>query len=328
MATEQKRILIAGGAGYIGSRLVPALQERGDEVTVVDLCWFGNNLPEGINLIKEDIFNLTVEDVKGYDTIIFLGGLSNDPMAEYSPALNFISNGSSPVHLAYIAKKAGVKKFIYGSSCSVYGFTDSDSVDETFDVNTEFPYGISKLQGETGVQQFADDTFSVISFRQGTLSGYSPRMRFDLFINTMYMKAATTGTITVNNPAIWRPILTIHDAVGAYIKGIDADINISGVFNIASVNKTVGGVAQEIQSHFKKVHDADITIVEKDIFDLRNYRVSTQKVQDTLGVVFKGNVASVLQELDADIGLNFDFNQEAHYNIRVFEKLPKTISLS
>src|SRR5947209_8457949 len=113
------KILITGGAGYIGSALVPKLLERGYEVDVVDLLWFGNQLPDEVKVMKKDIFDLHEEELKQYDQVMFLAGLSNDPMAEFSLAKNFIYNASSPSYLAYIAKRAGVKKFIYASSCSV-----------------------------------------------------------------------------------------------------------------------------------------------------------------------------------------------------------------
>lgn len=324
--TRSKKVLVAGGAGYIGSKLVPALVDEGHDVTVVDLLWFGNHLPKDVTVMEKDILSLTKEDLKGYDVVIFLAGLSNDPMAEFSPALNFLSNGGYPTYLAYTAKQAGVPKYIYGSSCSVYGHTDSDQVNETTVVNTQFPYGVSKLQGEVGVNQLVDKSFSAISFRQGTLSGFSPRMRFDLFINTMYMKAATEGVITVNNPAIWRPILAIEDAAKAYLVAVN-DSHTDGVFNLASVNKTVGEVAKEIQEHFKTVHNKDVEIDEKDIFDLRNYRVSAAKAINQLGLSFEGTVGSILSDLDKNIGVDYDFDQDENYNIRVFEKLPKSISL-
>src|SRR5580765_4295245 len=150
------KILIAGGAGYIGSALIPRLQERG---YIVDV---------------KDIFDLHEDELKEYDEVIFLAGLSNDPMAEFSPAKNFVYNASSPSYLAYIAKRAGVKKFIYASSCSVYGYTVNELYDESSPAVSNYPYGISKLQGEQAVVQMADKNFSVIAFRQGTVSGYSP----------------------------------------------------------------------------------------------------------------------------------------------------------
>jgi nucleoside-diphosphate-sugar epimerase len=174
------KILIAGGAGYIGSALVPKLQERGYTIDVVDLLWFGNNLPENVRIIQKDIFELHEDELKEYEQVIFLGGLSNDPMAEFSPAKNFIYNASSPSYLAYISKRAGVQKFIYASSCSVYGYTVNELYDESAPAVSNYPYGISKLQGEQAVLRMADDKFSVICFRKGTVSGYSPRMRLDL----------------------------------------------------------------------------------------------------------------------------------------------------
>ena len=128
-------------------------------------------------------------------------------MAEFSPKDNYISNASAPSYLAYIAKKVGVKKFIFADSCSVYGYTQNELYDESSSVTCQYPYGVSKLQGETGVLQLMDENFSVICLRQGTVSGYSPRMRFDLIVYTMFKSAVSTGEIIVNNPAIRRPIL-------------------------------------------------------------------------------------------------------------------------
>ncbi len=113
------RLLIAGGAGYIGSALIPRLLARGYMVDVVDLFWFGNYLPSEAGIVSKDLFDVTVEDLKDYDQVIFLAGLSNDPMAEFSPSKNFIYNAAAPAYLAYTAKKAGVKRYIYASSCSV-----------------------------------------------------------------------------------------------------------------------------------------------------------------------------------------------------------------
>src|SRR6202167_247781 len=236
------KILVAGGAGYLGSVLIPKLLERGYKVDVVDLFWFGNQLPRQAGILNKDIFHLTVEDLEPYDQVIFLAGLSNDPMAEFSPSKNFIFNAAAPAYLAYTAKKAKVKRYIYASSCSVYGYTENELFDETRPVASSYPYGISKLQGEQAALQLVDDNFSVISLRKGTISGYSPRMRLDLIINTMFKSAMRERTITINNPSIWRPILSIQDAVTAYTRAIETNHKISGVFNVASGNYTVGEV--------------------------------------------------------------------------------------
>ena len=180
------KILIAGGAGYIGSVMIPKLLERGYDVSVIDLFWFGNHLPKEVAIVHKDIFDLQAADVRGFDQVIFLGGLSNDPMAEYSPSKNFIYNAAAPAFLGYVAKAAGAKRFIYAGSCSVYGYTVNELYDETQPAVSNYPYGISKLQGEQAVMQMQDKDFSVIAFRQGTVSGYSPRMRLDLVVNTMF----------------------------------------------------------------------------------------------------------------------------------------------
>ncbi|MFC1543084.1 NAD-dependent epimerase/dehydratase family protein [Candidatus Neomarinimicrobiota bacterium] len=315
------KILVAGGAGYLGSRLVPNLLDHGYQVTVIDLLWFGSTLPEGANVIQKDVFDINEADLQGIDRVIFLAGLSNDPMADYSPSMNFISNASGPSYLAFIAKRAGVSRFIYADSCSIYGYTVNELYDEESPTTSTYPYGISKLQGEFGVMQLADDNFSVICLRQGTVSGYSPRMRFDLIVNTMFMTAMTENKITVNNPAIWRPILGMRDATNAYLRAIQADMGISGVFNVASGNYTVGEVGDSVWSYVKDRHGTDVKLMINDLQDFRNYKVSNQKVQDILGVRFQDTIESILNDLNARFDSAFDYNNDIYYNIRVFRKI-------
>ncbi len=317
------KILIAGGAGYIGSVLIPKLLERGYDVDVIDLFWFGNHLPKEVGTINKNIFDLTEEDVKGYEQVIFLAGLSNDPMAEFSPAENFISNGSAPPFLAYIAKKAGVKRFIYAGSCSVYGYTVNELYDETSPAVSAYPYGISKLQGENAIMQMQDDKFSVIALRQGTVSGYSPRMRLDLVVNTMFKFALTDGAITVNNPAIWRPILAIKDAATAYTRAIEANQDISGVFNVASGNYTVGEIGDLVQSGVKKYLDKDVKLKIKHIQDYRNYKVSIEKANKVLSFHPKHGVESIIEDLVRNHEKFEDFANPNYYNIQVFKALSK-----
>src|SRR5437899_5687886 len=133
------RLLIAGGAGYVGSVLIPKLLDRGYQVDVVDLFWFGNELPPETGALQKDIFNLSVKDLEPYDQVIFLAGLSNDPMAEFSPSKNFIFNAAAPAYLAYTAKKAKVKRYVYASSCSVYGYTENELYDESRPVSSTYP---------------------------------------------------------------------------------------------------------------------------------------------------------------------------------------------
>lgn len=315
------RILIAGGAGYIGSALIPKLQERGYTIDVIDLLWFGNYLPSDVKVMQKDIFDLHEDELKEYDEVIFLAGLSNDPMAEFSPAKNFVYNASSPSYLAYISKRAGIKKFIYASSCSVYGYTLNELYDETAPAISNYPYGISKLQGEEGVLKMADKDFSVICFRKGTVSGYSPRMRLDLIVNTMFKTAVQDGMITVNNPSIWRPILSIDDAVSGYIRGIESANGISGVFNLSSGNYTVGEVADLVKEAVELKMGIKVKLNIKNINDFRNYKVSTDKAVTTLSFKPKHDVTAILNNLIENLDKFKDFENPNYYNIRVFKKI-------
>src|ERR1700746_3306990 len=312
------RLLVAGGAGYLGSVLIPKLLERSYKVDVVDLFWFGNHLPRQVGVLNKDIFQLTVEDLEPYSQVLFLAGLSNDPMAEYSPSKNFIFNAAAPAYLGYIAKNAKVKRYIYASSCSVYGYTENELGDETKPVSSSYPYGISKLQGEQAVMQLCDKDFSVISLRKGTISGYSPRMRLDLIINTMFKTAMRDRTITVNNPSIWRPILSIEDAATAYIRAIAAEQNISGIFNIASGNYTVGEVADLIKSAVDERLGLRINLSMKHIQDFRNYKVSVKKAATVMSFHATGTVKSIVGNLIDNKEQFDDWDNPAYSNIQAF----------
>lgn len=314
------RILVTGGAGYIGSVLVPMLADHGYEVDVVDLLWFQNHLPDEIRVRRGDLFDCTVDDFAGYDQVIFLAGLSNDPMAEFSPSLNFISNAALPSYLAYTAKKAGVWRFIYASSCSVYGYTVNQLYDEDSPVTCAYPYGISKLQGERGVLQLQDESFSTIALRQGTVCGYSPRMRFDLIVNTMYKSALCDGGVTINNASIWRPILDVRDTATAFLRAVQADRSVSGVFNVAYDNFTVGQIGDMVREAVETLVGRRIKITIKNVQDFRNYKVTCERARLMLGFLPKYSVADIIRSLHEHVDEYDDFSREEFYNIRVFQR--------
>lgn len=317
------KILIAGGGGYIGSALIPKLLERGYSIDVVDLFWFGDHLPENVVRIKKDIFDLKSQEMEKYDQVIFLAGLSNDPMAEFSPGKNFISNAAAPAYLGYIAKQAGVKRYIYASSCSVYGYTEDKLYDEQSPAISNYPYGISKLQGEQAVMQMADKNFSFISLRQGTVSGYSPRMRLDLIVNTMFKTAMSDKVITINNPAIWRPILCIHDAVTAYTRAVEANEGISGIFNVASGNFTVGEVGDLVKTCIQENMNMEVKLNIKHIQDYRNYKVSIQKARNVLSYKPRYDIDAIVKDLIKNYEKFKDFKNPYYFNIQIFKKLDK-----
>jgi nucleoside-diphosphate-sugar epimerase len=316
------KILLAGGCGYVGTMLYNHLKEKQHDITIVDLQWFGNKT-NCDKVIKKDIFDLKQEDIIGFDTVVFIAGLSNDPMADFSPSENFIQNSACPSYLAYISKKAGVKKFVYASSCSVYGFSDdrfSIEEDPTF---TQHPYGISKLQGERGVLQIADDNFKVIALRKGTVCGYSPRMRLDLVLNIMFKHAITTGTITVNNPEIWRPILSIQDAVQAYTNAIEIEAP-SDTYNICSDNYQIKELAQIVKEEIEKSFpEKTININSLNVQDVRNYKVSCEKANKSLNFIPYFKTEHILKDLIENYNKFSDFDNDVYYNINTFKNIVK-----
>lgn len=318
-----KKILLAGGAGYIGTELCKRLMKIDYDITVIDNLWFGNNLDPKIKLIKKDIFQVTYKELVDFDVVIFLAGVSNDPMAEFSPSENFIQNAACPAYLSYESKRAGVKRFIYASSCSVYGYTVDELYDENSPTTCSYPYGISKLQGENGVMQLVDNDFSVISLRQGTVCGYSDRMRFDLVVNTMFKNAMLHNEITVNNPSIWRPIFHIQDACTAYIRAIQAPDNISGIFNVASDNYTLGQIGDIVSVEMSKLLNKEVKMHINDVKDFRNYKVSIQHAKLALGFTPAYNVKDIIHDLFQHVGSISNLESDKYYNIKIFESLGK-----
>jgi nucleoside-diphosphate-sugar epimerase len=321
MSYRKKKILIAGGGGYIGTELSNDLDMRGHDVTVVDLFWFGNYLNDNIKIMNKNLMELKEEDVSEYDAVVFLAGLSNDPMANFSPSKNFIENAAAPTYLAFISKQAGIPRFVYASSCSVYGFTDNEVMDEESPVNPQYPYGISKLQGEYAIMKMADEAFRPIAMRKGTVGGWSARMRFDLVVNTMTKYALSQGKITVHNPNLWRPLIDIRDVVTAYRKAIMCSQNISEVFNICGENYTIGRLANDVVNEFAKI-GTKIDVEVQSRPDVRNYLASNTKAKRMLEFTPEfepaDSIQQILQHVEKE---NIDLGDKRHYNIQTFMDL-------
>ena len=315
-----KKILVAGGAGYIGSRFCNELSNDYD-ITVIDLFWFGDHLVDNIKRIKKDIAELRVDDLKDFDAVVFLGGLSNDPMAQFRPDLNFNGNSSIPTYLAYISKQAGIKRFICASSCSVYGFTDNQTLTEEDFVKPTYAYGISKLQCESGLMILEDENFRPIMFRKGTVGGFSPRMRYDLVVNTMIMSGITKGKITVNSANLWRPLIDIRDAIQGYRLALEADLSISGVFNLSGFNFTIGELGTMITKELNdRGYNVELEILEN--LDIRNYKVSTNKIETQLGYKPRYTPTDTIKELFEKIDFSkYDFSTQEFYNIEIFKEV-------
>jgi nucleoside-diphosphate-sugar epimerase len=193
--------------------------------------------------------------------------------------------------------------------------------DEESPAVSNYPYGISKLQGEYSVLQMKDQNFSVIAFRQGTVSGFSPRMRLDLIVNTMFKSALQNKEIIVNNPSIWRPVLSIFDVTNAYIRAVEANYDISGVFNISSGNYTVGEVADLVKETMEEQMDIKVNLNIRNIQDFRNYKVSIEKAMKVLSYKPNHDVKDIVINLVKNFDHFKDIDNPRYYNIHVFKSL-------
>ena len=208
------KILVTGTEGYLGALLAPILIERGHDVTGVDVGFYKSgylynargNQPR---TIVKDIRHLSLDDVKGHDAIVHMAELSNDPAGELAPNITYDINHKGSVRLAQLAKEAGVRRFIYMSSCSVYGVASGDaSMTEESPVNPQTAYAVCKTLCERDIQPMADSTFSPVFFRNATAFGASPRQRFDLVVNNLCGLAWTTKEIKMTSDGTpWRPLV-------------------------------------------------------------------------------------------------------------------------
>jgi nucleoside-diphosphate-sugar epimerase len=317
------RVLITGGAGYIGSVLTPMLIDRGDRIRVVDAGWFGlGHVDERAELIEGNILDFDRSWLDGIDAVVHLAGLSNDPMAAFSPALNYMLNATGPALVAEAAKERGIARFVFASTCSVYGMDDSSEAAEERPTKPAFPYAISKLMAERLFACLEDKAFRPIVLRKGTVVGWSPRMRFDLVVNTMVKTAVTEGTIRINDPALWRPLIDVQDACRAYIQALDADLAIAGTFNIAGQNYKIGRLAEQVRdalAEFGVV--ATLEILNQR--DLRSYRVNTAKADQVLHFRAAESVAATVRGIMrnlVDHSLT-DFENPRYYNIQRMKQL-------
>lgn len=293
-------IIITGGSGYIGSKLVPYLAGLGHNITVIDRCYFGNNLwsHPNVELREVDIFDTTADDYFGYDAIVHLAGLSNDPMANFNPADNYIQNLAATSFLAYAAKQARIDKFIFAGSCSVYGRSNEPLLTEQSIAGCDFPYGLSKLQAEHSLMHLSDDRFKIVMLRQATVFGWAPRMRTDLVVNTMTKTAVLENKIYVNAPTLCRPLIHIDDLCRVYGKVLENDV--PQVMNVSMHNFTLLEIAEQVKDALKDQLPG-LTIENKNISDLRSYHVDNSLMQQHLGKWEPVSVGEAVKNLVAHI---------------------------
>jgi nucleoside-diphosphate-sugar epimerase len=282
------KVLITGTEGYLGSLLPPLLIERGHEITGVDtgfykVGWLYNGTQMTAKTLNKDIRHITSDDLQGIEAIVHMAELSNDPTGQLAPDITYKINHEGSVRLADLAKKAGVRRFVYMSSCSVYGIATEGDVTEESPVNPQTAYAECKTLVERDLKPMADDDFSPTFMRNATAFGASPRMRFDIVLNNLAGLAWTTKKIAMTSDGTpWRPLVHALDICKAIACTLEAprDIVHNQIFNVGDTanNYRVKEIAEIIADVFK---GCALSFGDSGA-DNRSYRVSFEKINTVL----------------------------------------------
>ena len=283
-------VLTTGHLGYIGSVLTPILNERGYTTVGLDTAYFedcliSQNAVKPAREIRKDIREVGVEDLEGIDAVIHLAAISNDPMGQLNPGLTDQVNHLASVELARKAKEAGVARFVFSSSCSMYGAADGKSMlTEEAPFNPVSAYALSKVQTEAGLQDLASADFSPVYLRNATAYGLSPRLRFDLVLNNLVGWALATEKIRIMSDGTpWRPMVHVEDICGACIAVLEASREAihNQAFNVGrdSENFQVRDIAEVVR---QTVPGCEVEFTGENQGDSRSYQVSFQKVAEQL----------------------------------------------
>jgi nucleoside-diphosphate-sugar epimerase len=318
------RVLLTGHAGYIGTVMSRVLSQRGHSVSGIDSDLFSESTygpePAAIPAKRKDVRDVERADLEGFDAVIHLAALSNDPLGDLNPELTFDINHRATVRLAKLAKEAGIQRFIFSSSCSYYGAGGEGFLDEGAPFNPVTPYGTSKVYSERDVRVLADDSFSPTFMRNATAYGVSPRLRFDLVLNNLVAWAVTKGTVYMKSDGMaWRPIVHIEDisrAMAAVLEAPRETIH-NEVFNVGRTedNYLIRDLAEIVRD---TVPGSSIEFAAGNSADSRTYRVNCDKYAKTfpetplIWDARKG--ARELYDAYMSVGLSLDDFEGPRYN--------------
>ena len=324
------KILVVGGAGYVGSVLVAELLERGYAVKILDRLYYGE---DGLRDVRDRV-ELVVSDMRAFpkqvlddvEAVINLGGLSNDPTAEYNPKANYEMNAVASIKLAQSCVSSGVRRYLFASSCSIYdrgvGDDEQDVIqDEASEVDPKAAYSAAKRDAEKALLEMASDRFCPVILRKGTIYGFSPRMRYDLVVNTFAKDALAKGRITLHyGGEMWRPLVDVHDVARAYIACLRAGEDKVGgqIFNLSYRNFRISELALRVRETLKEAGVRCEIEVDYAYKGVRSYRVSSEKLERVLGIRPIVSVEeSVKDMVDKIQRYRFtDFDNPRYYNIR------------
>lgn len=285
------KILVTGTEGYIGALLAPMLMKKGHDVTGLDTGFYRDgwlysaqsDTPMQPKMINRDLRNISAEDLEGFDVVVHLAELSNDPLGQNNPEITHKINHQGSVNIARLCKEVGIERFVYTSSCSVYGAGSGDFLDETSPVNPQTAYAECKVKVEKDVSEMADSSFSPVFLRNATAFGASPRMRFDIVLNDLSALAWTEKNIAMTSDGSpWRPLVHVQDICKAIVCAVEAPKEAihNQIFNVGDNkdNYRVREIAEIVAATFP---GCDITFGDSG-GDNRSYRVNFDKINSQL----------------------------------------------
>lgn len=322
------KILVTGGGGYIGVVLTEELLKKGYAVRILDTFYWGfkplEHFKDKIEIVQSDIRSIGKEALKNVCAVVHQAGLSNDPMAEFNPKANFKINTEATKRFAKLCKENGIKRFAFASSASIYdkGLLAEDiPQDENTKVMPKAAYSVSKYKAEKALLKLADKDFCPVIFRIGTVYGFSPRMRYDLVVNSMLKNALLFNKIGVFcSGEQWRPLVDVHDVVQAHILAIEApEEKVCGqIFNLVFENYRILELAHRIRKALREVKGLNPEIeVDYSARKDRSYRISGKKIKKVLGwepkISVEESVTSMIKKIE-EYGYT-DFMHPRYYNI-------------